>query len=335
MSSKNVILCDFEPPHNWDFINGLDAVTGTCWEKIVCINKKKFNKIKDLRRYCVYFIFSFVQFVKRKNYANIIAWQQFYGIIFSFFCRLFHVKKTFNLYIMIFIYIPKGGVLGKIYQKFISYAVNSIYIDRIFVFSSVEGKKYEKELGVDKGKFAFLPFGANIKPTNDKCHLEENCIFSSGFSNRDFDFLANILCDEPYKTYIFGCEDYKKGNVTVSSEFVGNKLSDCLKKCRIVVVPLKENRESGQFTIIHAMEAGVPVIATDTDCMKDYIIDGVNGYLCPNVKKLWLQKIERLYTDENLYNAMSENCRQIYNERHTLFALGQNIGKKIIDNLRQ
>lgn len=335
MSSKeNVVWCDFDPPYNWDFIKGLDDATGIHWKKIACINDNKYNTIKDLRRYCVYFIFSLIQFIKRKNNSNIIAWQQFYGIIFSFFCRLFHVKKTFNLYIMIFIYMPKKGALGKIYQKFISYAVNSIYIDRIFVFSSAESKKYEKELGTDKGKFVFLPFGDNIEPTNDKCNLEENCIFSSGFSNRDFDFLENILCDEPYKTYIFGYDDYVKGNVTVSSEIVGDKISDCLEKSRIVVVPLKENRESGQFTIIHAMEAGVPVIATDTDCMKDYVIDGVNGYLCPNIKDLWLEKIQLLYTDENLYNSMSENCRQIYNERHTLLALGKNMGRKIADELR-
>ena len=235
---------------------------------------------------------------------------------------------------MIFIYIPKKGVLGKIYKKFMSYAVNSMYIDKIFIFSSAESKRYEKELGVDKGKFVFMPLGDNIEPTDGECHLEENCIFSSGYSNRDFDFLVNLLSDEPYKTYIFGSDDYKKGNVTVSSEVVGSKLSAVFKKCRIVAVPLKENRESGQLTLIHAMEAGVPVIATDTDCMKDYITDGVNGYLCPNIKELWLQKIELLYTNEDLYNEMSKNCRKIYTERHTLLALGKNIGKSIVDGLR-
>lgn len=330
---RNVIWCDFKPPQNWDFIKGLNYATGSKWKKIVCINNNKSNMLNNLIRYVVYFIFSFIQFVKRKNYSNIIAWQQFYGLIFSFFCRLFHVKKTFNLYIMIFVYIPKKGILGEVYRRFISYSTNSKYIDKIFVFSSAESEKYEKELGVSKEKFVFLPFGANIEPTTSECHLEDNCILSSGYSNRDFEFLVSVLCDEPYKTYIFGCEDYRKGNVTVSSEFIGNKLSDVLKKCRIVVVPLKENRESGQFTIIHAMEAGVPVIATDTDCMKDYIIDGVNGYLCHNNKKLWLQKIKLLYTDENLYKTMSKNCKKVYNERHTLLALGKNMGKKIIEDM--
>ena len=174
-----------------------------------------------------------------------------------------------------------------------------------------------------------MPFGDDVKKTNDECPYEEGFIFSSGYSNRDFDFLVETLKDSPYITRIYGWENYNKGNVIVTNEVVGDKLDSILKKCKLVVVPLKENRESGQFTIIHAMEAGIPIIATDTDCMKDYIVNDINGYTCPNNKEEWLEKINKLYTDEKLYNKMSENCKVLYQEKHTQIALGRNVGMKI------
>lgn len=330
--NKNVIWCDFDPGEIWNFNIGLNEASGITWKRVININNDKSSTIASIKRYFGYFTFAFKQFIHRSNYEKIIAWQQFYGLVFAFFCRLFNVKKTFELYIMIFIYIPKPGFTGYIYKKFMSYIVTSNYIDKIFVFSSSESKRYEGELGVSSEKFVFMPFGDDIRRTNSICNYEPGFIFSSGYSNRDFDFLVETLENEKYTTRIFGWEDYKKGNVIVSSEVVGDKIDAILKKCKIVVVPLKENRESGQFTIIHAMEAGVPVVATDTDCMRDYIEDGVNGFILPNDKKMWREKIYQLYNDEELYKRMSKECLRLYKERHTQIALGRNIGNYIKRN---
>lgn len=324
--SKNLIWCDFNPGDNWAFHNGLNKSSDKVWEKIISVNN---DKTKNKSRYIKYFIFSFRQFIHRNKFTNIIAWQQFYGLIFAFFCRLFNVKKTFNLFVMIFIYIPKKGLVGRIYKAFIKFIVTSKYIDKIFVFSSSEAVRYEKELDANRDKFVFMPFGDDIESTDETCDYEQGFIFSSGYSNRDFDFLTKTLYDAPFKTRIFGWEDYVKGNVTVSSENVGSKLDSILKKAKLVVVPLKENRESGQFTIIHAFEAGIPVIATDTDCMKDYIENGVNGFILPNSKNEWLEKINMLYNDDQLYYNMSNNCKRIYKNNHTQNALGRNVGEVI------
>ncbi len=329
---ENVIWCDFQPEENWNFNKGLNEATGIEWKRIVSINNDKSSKTANVKRYFGYFNFTFKQFLKREDYSNIIAWQQFYGLIYAFFCRLFNAKKVNNLYIMIFIYIPKKGLLGKVYKKFMSYIVTSKYIEKIFVFSSAESKRYEKELGVSSDKFVFLPFGDDVKKTDEVCDFEENFIFSSGYSNRDFDFLVDALKGTSYTVRIYGWENYIKDNIIMSNEVVGNRLDAILEKCKLVVVPLKENRESGQFTILHAMEAGVPVIATDTDCMKDYIVDGVNGYTCANEKQAWLEKINLLYSDDELYDTLADNCKRLYEEKHTQIALGRNVGNSIKDS---
>ncbi len=68
----------------------------------------------------------------------------------------------------------------------------------------------------------------------------------------------------------------------------------------------------------------------DAYCMKDYIVDGVNGFLCPNDAKVWLEKIDMLCSDDKLYNRMSKQCKDIYESKHTGYAMGMNVGEKIL-----
>ncbi len=322
----NIILCDFQPDENWNFLKGLTNKTKLEWKTIINVSN---GNISSIKRYFKYFFLSFKIFIHRKSYNNIIAWQQFFGLIYAFLCRFFHVKKVNQLYIMTFIYIPKKGIIGKIYYRFIKFIVTSKYIDKIFVFSSQEIKKYCNEFGVNDSKFSFVPLGDDIKPGDEIVDFEPDFIFSSGFSNRDFDFLINTLIETKYVVRIYGKEDYNDKNIIMTKERVGKKLDSILKKCKLVLIPIKENREAGQLTLLHAMQAGIPVIATDTDCMKEYIKDGYNGFTCPNIKEKWLEKIDLLYNDEELYLQMSKNCKQIYETKHTLISFGENIGEII------
>jgi len=332
---KNVILCDFKTPNPWHFQEGLNSVSGSKWGRIELVNNSKKGKFANIKRYFKYFSFSFKIFIHRNKYHNIIAWQQFYGLLFAFFCRFFHVKKKNNLFIMIFIYIPKKGIAGSFYYHFMHFILSSKYIDRIFLFSSSEINRYLKELKLKNNKFVFMPFGSDVLNQNFAIDFKPNFIFSSGYSNRDYNFLIDALYHEKYVVRIYGSKNFLDNNIIMKDEFVGDKLSAILNKAHLVVLPLKENRESGQFTLIHAMQAGIPVIATDTDCMKDYIINGFNGFTIPNDTKLWLEKINLLYSDETLYSKMSANCKKIYKEKFTETALGKNIGESINDLLKE
>ena len=330
---KNAVWCDFNPGEQWDFLNGINDSTNLEFIEMVYINNKMSTKSDNLIRYAKYIWFGFIQFINRKEYGIIVSWQQFFGIFFAFFCRLFHIKKTFNLFLMVFIYIPKKNLIGKLYKAFIKYAVDSPYIDKIILNSTSEGQRYSKELGIELNKFMYVPLGENLVKEQIDIKMEKDILFAAGFSNRDFKFLVDTLKDCEYSTYIFGREDGRINKIVLSSEKVGNRISSILSKTKIVLVPLKENRESGQLTILHAMEAGIPVIATATDCMKDYIEDGVNGFLCPNVSEEWLDRIELLYRDDKLYNEMSNRCKEIYYQKHTRYAMGKNVGEIIVDNL--
>jgi glycosyltransferase involved in cell wall biosynthesis len=332
---KDVILCDFKTPNPWHFKEGLDSATKHNWEKIECVNNSRKGKLSNIKRYTKYFTFSFRIFFHRRKFDNIIAWQQFYGLLFAFFCRLFHTRKKNNLFVMVFIYIPKKGLFGKLYYHFMHYTLSSKYIDKIFLFSSSEIKRYLSEFELKENKFIFMPLGDDIIESKAVVDFAPGFIFASGYSNRDFQFLMSVLCHKKYTVRIYGSENFSSDNIIMKDEVVGNKLSSVLHKARIVALPLKENRESGQLTLIHAMQAGIPVIATNTDCMKDYIINGINGFVVPNIKELWLEKIQLLYSDDELYSRMSKNCKDLYMQKFTAMALGKNVGESIINSLRE
>ena len=118
---ENVILIDFPKIKNWEFKKSLNEITNLNWEEIeVVSNQGRKNWLDNVVRYFKYFAFPFRIFMHRKKYKNIIAWQQFYGLLYAFYCRLFHVQKCNSLIIMTFIYKEKKGLIRQNLQTFYS-----------------------------------------------------------------------------------------------------------------------------------------------------------------------------------------------------------------------
>ena len=83
MNKENIILIDNDKEQMKEFKDGIEKTSKKKWKFVL----EKSNKEKNsIIRYIKYFIFSFKIFNRRKKFENIIAWQQFYGIIFSFYC---------------------------------------------------------------------------------------------------------------------------------------------------------------------------------------------------------------------------------------------------------
>ena len=51
---------------------------------------------------------------------------------------------------MTFIYRERQGIIGAIYKKFISYAIQSPYVDKVIVTSYSEIDKYSKVFNLNK-----------------------------------------------------------------------------------------------------------------------------------------------------------------------------------------
>ena len=124
---ENIVLFDSTYDETIDFIDGLNNSTGRKWRAIVCTSNQGRQGAANVMRYIKYFLFPLLIFLKRSRYDSIIGWQEFYGLLFAFYSRLFRVEKRNQLIIKNFIYKPKKGLIGKVYYRFMKFIVDSGY----------------------------------------------------------------------------------------------------------------------------------------------------------------------------------------------------------------
>lgn len=84
------------------------------------------------------------------------------------------------------------------------------------------------------------------------------------------------------------------------------------------IFALISNWEGLPYTIIEAMRAGLPVIASDVGGISEILIDGVTGYLIPRKDVATLsQRLSSLVSDEALRQKMGHQGRQRYESNFT------------------
>ena len=80
-------------------------------------------------------------------------------------------------------------------------------------------------------------------------------------------------------------------------------------KCADIGV-MPSTREGLGLSGIEMLAAGLPVIASNVHGIVDYVIDGVDGYLCdPFDENAFAKAISKL-SDESLRKSMIENCEK-------------------------
>jgi glycosyltransferase involved in cell wall biosynthesis len=330
MPKQNLLIIDFKPDNKWNLHTIMSDNHPTKLRRYVT-NAPFFHRgIGNALRYICYFWIGFITALGAIRYNTIITWQQFHGITYAFFCRLLHLPKRSKCIILTFIYKPKEGKLGNLFRKFVKYSIDSKYIDKIIVYSSSECKFYSELLDVDINKFMFIPLG--VEPIETVHSSRGNYIFSSGRSNRDYNFMINALAHKRYQVHIacagFKPDDESDPNMEILHNCFGDKMLKQMAKSFCVVIPLQdEHISSGKLVILAAMQMGKPVIATRNDSINEYITDGETGFIIDKDADALVDAIERLYKDSNLYKRMSENSIHKFEQEFTLSSFGTRLSQ--------
>lgn len=89
---------------------------------------------------------------------------------------------------------------------------------------------------------------------------------------------------------------------------------------------LISNYEGLPISIIEAMRAGKPIIASDVGGVNELVQDGVNGFLIPrgNISEL-VEKLKYILEHKELIKFMGEASRKIYEEEYTADRMNQKI----------
>lgn len=332
-AEKNVILVDNDVQNDWKFKEALEKSTNEMWEiyKVIS-NKNHGNKLQLFIRYIKYFMAPMIIFLKRKSYKRVLAWQQFYGLILAFYFRMFKVKKTPDITIMTFIYKPKKNVIGKVYENFIRYIITSGYIKKIIVFSKNEKQYYAKLFNVSDQMFEFVTLGYEDKTKIIKKQNSEMYFLSAGRSNRDYEFLMNAWKKEEKNILKIICDTVRideSNQIEVLNNCYDNEYFRQLSGSYAVIVPIRnEEISSGQLVIIQAMMYGKPVIVTENATVRDYVVDGQDGFIIAKNSKELKKAINKLL-DKECYALMSKNARKHYEEKFSIYAMGYEVGKII------
>jgi glycosyltransferase involved in cell wall biosynthesis len=105
----------------------------------------------------------------------------------------------------------------------------------------------------------------------------------------------------------------------VKVEFLGQRQDVAAILARSSLFVLSTNWEGFPISILEAMRAGLPVVATDVDGVREAVSDGDNGLLVQVRDKTGLtQAIQRLISDPALRQRMGRRGRTIYEERFSL-----------------
>ncbi len=334
--STNIVSVDFLPDREDDFAEYLSYNSNMVWKNYSLMsNYKQKDKLTESKRYLKYIKAGWHLFMQRNHISNIIAWQQFHGIFFAFFCHLFHVRKKTTLIILTLIYKRKSGLIGIVYEKFMKYALTDKYVDHVVCFSENEINSYRKIFNLSKNKYTYLKVAAESIKGFDCQFREPKYIFSAGYSHRDFDFLINAVKDTNYKLIIADdrVSDPNLPNVIIKRGCYGDDMLSLLGNSYVFINPLKDKTISaGHLMTISAMQLHKPTISTASGGMKPYLVDGSTGFFIENTREELIEKLNLLYSDEKLYKNMCEEAFRYGESQFSWQRLAKDVCKIASDN---
>lgn len=331
-----LLLTDFKASSDWNFCQRLSYFSECSFD--VKYNNWALSYQSKWKRLLSYFCFPFYFLFIPKNISVIVSWQQFFGLLYAFYCRLFHVKKTCKVYIMTFIYKPKSGIVGKIYKRFMTYIVQSEYVDKLIVFTKNEVEHYAQTFGVSKDKFFYTPYtlGEMAESKDDEYLRKKMYVFSTGRSNRDYELLLKVFENSEHSLHI-ACNtlspDTIPHNICIYTNMFGEDMRKHMYNSYCVAIALKDpNISSGQLVFLQAMQMGKPIVCTRCSAVSDYLTDGYNALLV-NTESEWKEAIERLFTDCELYDRISKNAYNDYLTKYSSNSMARSIGQMIKENM--
>lgn len=337
MKKDNIILADCNETEIKDFVDGINHSFNE--NKFKCksyiANGQRTGIISEIIRYFKYFMVPFNIMIHRRKYNIIIGWQQFYTLIFCFWCSLFKLKKTNKVIAINFTYKEKSGLKGKIYKFFMKRCLDSKYLDYIHVPSIEYSTIVNKEFGFPLQNIIVSHFGLNdiydVYKDAEK-PIQEDYFLAIGRSNRDYDFLVNVWKKIDSKLIIIS-DVYKNNkkipNITIINDISGEKQFPWIVNAKGVVLILKQDDiPSGDTVLLRAMSFKKIVIINSTSTLAEMYIKNESNGIVINKNEIELKNaIDDI--NNNKYDYIKENARKSFITNFSRKSMGIKIGEII------
>ena len=324
-SWKYVIATDMPVDENWGFARVLGEELGVRF-RVESAN----SGIHDSRwrRMIVYLTMAKRLFAHRSQMLELVTWQQFFGLFYAWLCILFKVKEYPRLTIMTFIYRRRRGLLGRVHRMWLRDILRSRYVDRVLVSSPAEVSHYAGLLGVSPEIFSYVELGVDVEYNIPTC--DEGYWFSTGRSNRDYDFLIDALSGSGQRL-IVACDKLaqpKAVNIEVRHNAFGKDMLKLMANARGVIIILDDEViSSGQLVALQAMMLGKPVIVSWSYSILPYVEDGLTAFVIVKKKPELLKAISMLNAYGSLRRQFSLAAKSRFELNYTTAAFAKRVSQ--------
>jgi glycosyltransferase involved in cell wall biosynthesis len=325
-------------PGGWSFLNAISSYGHDYRILGADLRFKYRTKVeKALRLWSGYIMMGFKTYLKRNNYDAILSWQWVIGLWYAIFLQLF-LSRGPKLILMGFFYTKRKNMIYSWARYFIiKFALNAV--DYVFCYSNSEAQYYNNYFKYSYKKFLFAHLSVNTHRQDIKTALsipEEEYIFSSGSSNRDYQTLFRAVKDMNQKVLVvaksFNLDKLLvPENVEVKFDIYGHTYRQLLWKSKFVVVSLDDVEvSSGQMVLLDAMLYGKVIIITDTPTTRDYVVHMENGILFKPHDHLDLKKkIEFILNNSDKRKEISKNARKAVLTNYSMENLAMKVSNLI------
>jgi glycosyltransferase involved in cell wall biosynthesis len=201
--------------------------------------------------------------------------------------------------------------------------------DYYVLFSDWEIELYRVQLGIDPKRMHWLPYGEwGVAPQTDGIAppgglTAGQYYFAGGFSNRDYPSLIEafrtiaaplVIVGSAVDTDLTAAD--LPANVTVLCDLPPARFEAYLTHAKACIIPLKRDTgASGQSVTLRAMRNGKPIIASDVGSMRDYIVEGVSGFLVRDMAQQLPALVTRIERDPEVAGRLGKAAYRRYCER--------------------
>lgn len=298
-------------------------------------NWKRTGAISELKRYAKYFGVALLYFFRRKDLGAIVGWQQFYALIFCFYCSLFSVKKTTVVIALNFTYKKKNGIFEKPYRWFMGKCVSPKYMDYLHVLSQGYAQAMHAEFGFPPERIIVSSFGVNDRfeelrnlPAPEG-YRKNGYALAIGRSNRDYDFLINAWHGIDYPLVIIS-DTYKGSvdaeNITLLTNVAGEESNPWIANCGLMVIPIDDGSIcSGDTVLLTAMSLQRKTIVTVPSTLAEmYIEDGTDAAVSVKDPDVFRSTVQKVLSDD-AYSQIGIHAREHYLNSFSLQSMGAKI----------
>lgn len=205
-------------------------------------------------------------------------------------------------------------------------------VSQFTAFSSNQIPTLERMLGVDPQRVSVVPYGIDVdfySPASSVMPGGGGGILAVGSdSRRDYRTLLRavemhaipltLVC-RPRNLVTLSIPPH----VRVLTDVDHKAYRDLLKSADLVVTPtVAPEYPSGQSVVLEAMSMGKATLTTDSAAMRDYVTDGIDGFLVPGGDPLLLaDRMTELIDQKPLLDDVGERAAQSARQKFSLEAM--------------